>query len=924
MRPSSSSQGGGRSGGGRAQRDHRRAPALSHEALQAHAAPQAHKRKRHKRKKAHSHGAHHASQAAMQKRSVREAAEIAELTARIAGEMPSPGTASFDKASFDELPLSKATLAGLRESKFKRLTRIQRIAIPHALAGRDVLGAAKTGSGKTLAFLVPVVERLFRERWGEGDGVGALVISPTRELALQIFDVLRVLAGRHDGLTAALITGGKDFGSEQDHVYRMNILVCTPGRLLQHFEQTPGFHCEDLKMLVLDEADRILDMGFEQEVNQILSHLPPSGSGFPGAGGRQTLLFSATQTKSVKQLARLSLSKPEFVSVHEQARFATPERLKQHLAEVELPDKLDVVYSFIRSHLRQKIIVFLSSCKQVRFVYEGLRRMRPGVPLMALHGKVKAARRNFVYRSYVEKTGTGCVLFATDIAARGLDFPGVDWVIQADCPEDVETYIHRVGRTARFKRGGRSLLLLAPSERHFQTLLEKAKIPVQKIAINPDKLSSTSVRVQFGGHAAQDADFKYLAQKAFISYMRSVYLRKNKQVFDIRKLPVEEFAASMGLPSVPHIKILSEAAAGAHVDEDSSDDDDIRLGKKKKNKNKKLERLRAKIKAEKQKKRDEATRAAVAAASAKQAAKSLLRANAKKVHRRQAGSASESSSSAASSASGLSSDSSGSSSDSSSDDEDTAIQSNSVIDQLRRRKNPGVLSEARQKIRSADADNELDDGDVLVLKRRIGIDDGGINHDDDDDDADETVRLSLERDKRPRKRIRVDGSGHGKNARKVFDEEGNAMLPFERLASGKHSWSAGGAGATARGDIDLHEATSVHMSALAARLAAADKEDKKTNRARVKENRIKQKEKAKALAQEGDEEEEAGASMQYRLGSASDSNDDSSDGTGSDSGSSASEDDEGSTGTDHITSASGLSAMSEAEQSQLLEKMLSR
>jgi ATP-dependent RNA helicase DDX10/DBP4 len=870
----------------------------------------------------------------MEKRSVREAAEISELTARIASEMPQPGTASFDKASFDELPLSKVTLAGLRDSKFKRLTRIQRIAIPHALAGRDVLGAAKTGSGKTLAFLVPVVERLFRERWGEGDGVGALVISPTRELALQIFDVLRGLARRHDGLTAALITGGKDFGSEQDHVYRMNILVCTPGRLLQHFEQTPGFHCEDLKMLVLDEADRILDMGFEQEVNQILSHLPPSGGVGPGSGGRQTLLFSATQTKSVKQLARLSLTKPEFVSVHEQARFATPERLKQHLAEVELPDKLDVVYSFIRSHLRQKVIVFLSSCKQVRFVYEGLRRMRPGVPLMALHGKVKPARRNFVYRSFVEKkVGTGCVLFATDIAARGLDFPGVDWVIQADCPEDVETYIHRVGRTARFKRGGRSLLLLAPSERHFQVLLEKAKIPAQKIAINPDKLTSTSIRVQFSAHAAQDTDFKYLAQKAFISYMRSVYLRKNKQVFDIRKLPAEEFAASMGLPSMPQIKILSEAPAALDDEDDSSDEDGSRTGldkMKKKNKNKKLERLRAKIRAEKKKRRDEATRAAVAAASAKQASKSLLRTSSKSSRRRRAGSATATSDLSDSSCS--SSDSSGSSSDSSSDDsssggEDGAIHTNSVIDQLRRRKNPGVLSEARQKIRTTDAHMDQEGDDVLVLKRRIGIDDA----EKDDDDSDVAI-LSLERHKRPKKRIRVDGSGHGKNVRKVFDDEGNAMLPFERLAGSNQIWSANGAGANATEGVDLHKATSVHMSALAARLAAADKEDKKTNRARIKENRIKQKEKAKVLALEDDDDEEAGSALHYQLGSASDSVNDTSDASSSDSDSDSSDsaDDNGNMSMQgahpkgRSSASAGLSAMSEAEKSQLLEKMLSR
>ena len=780
-----------------------------------------------------------------------------------------------------------------------------------------MLGAAKTGSGKTLAFLVPVVERLFRERWGDGDGVGALVISPTRELALQIFDVLRGLAGRHDVLTAALITGGKDFGSEQDHVHRMNILVCTPGRLLQHFEQTPGFHCEDLKILVLDEADRILDMGFEQELNQILSHLPPSGGGGEGMFGRQTLLFSATQTKSVKQLARLSLTKPEFVSVHEQARFATPERLKQHLAEVELADKLDVVYSFIRTHLRQKIIVFFSSCKQVRFVYEGLRRMRPGVPLMALHGKVKPARRNFVYRSYVEKkNGTGCVLFATDIAARGLDFPGVDWVIQADCPEDVATYIHRVGRTARFKRGGRSLLLLTPSESHFQVLLEKAKIPVQKIAINPDKLASTSTRVQFGAHAAQDADFKYLAQKAFISYMRSVYLRKNKLVFNIHKLPAEEFAASMGLPSMPQIKILSQAEG--HVNYDSSDDDESQVGvTKKKNKNKKLERLRAKIKAEKQKKREEALKTAVAAASAKEAARSMGKAKAKLAQRRSNASESPSGSSSSGSSSDSSSDSSSSDSsssdDSSDEEEDTVIKPNSVIDQLRRRKNPGVLSEARQKIRSTDPDGERGVEGVLVLKRRIGADDA------EDEDDDESMRLALEKNKRPRKKIRTDGSGHGKNVRKVFDEDGNAMLPFELIASGDSSSVVGG-------QVDLHEATSAHMKALAARLAAADKEDKKSNRARIKEKRIKQKEKAKAEARDGNEEDEAGAVLQYRLGSASDSTSGSdSDSSGSSDSSSASDDDNDNQSDDRQAhSSSALSGLSEAEKAKLLEKMLSR
>tara|TARA_B100000780_G_scaffold274336_1_gene239190 strand:- start:475 stop:927 length:453 start_codon:yes stop_codon:yes gene_type:complete len=147
----------------------------------------------------------------------------------------------------------------------------------------------------------------------------------------------------------------------------------------------------------------------------------------------------------------------------------------------------------------------------------------------------------------------------------------VDWVIQADCPEDVQTYIHRVGRTARFKKNGRSLLLLTPSEAPFRALLETAKIPIDDIAINPDKLAASSCRTAFAAHAAQDPDFKYLAQKAFISYMRSVYVRKNKKIFNVRALPAAEYAESLGLPSMPRIKMLNEGVGSVKV---GSDDDE--------------------------------------------------------------------------------------------------------------------------------------------------------------------------------------------------------------------------------------------------------------------------------------------------------------------------------------------------------------
>ncbi|TEY42744.1 hypothetical protein BOTCAL_0384g00050 [Botryotinia calthae] len=229
--------------------------------------------------------------------------------------------------NFSELPLSEPTSSGLESSHFKTLTDVQSKAVPLALKGKDILGAAKTGSGKTLAFLVPVLENLYRQKWTELDGLGALIISPTRELAIQIFEVLRKI-GRYHTFSAGLIIGGRSLQEERERLGRMNILVCTPGRMLQHMDQTAAFDVDNLQMLVLDEADRILDMGFQTSVDAILEHLPKQ---------RQTMLFSATQTKKVSDLARLSLKEPEYVAVHEAASSATPTTLQQHYCVVTLP-----------------------------------------------------------------------------------------------------------------------------------------------------------------------------------------------------------------------------------------------------------------------------------------------------------------------------------------------------------------------------------------------------------------------------------------------------------------------------------------------------------------------------------------------------------------------------------------------------------
>ncbi|RRT63453.1 hypothetical protein B296_00017125 [Ensete ventricosum] len=319
---------------------------------------------------------------------------------------------------FRQLPISQRTKDGLAP-KYVEMSDIQRASLPHSLCGRDILGAAKTGSGKTLAFVIPVrkpalvIEKLYRARWGPEDGVGGIIISPTKELAGQLFEELK--------------TVGKFLFSSWRQI------------------------------LVLDEADRILDAGFKTELDAIISQLPKR---------RQTLLFSATQTKSVKDLARLSLKDPEYISVHAESVTATPEQLTQLAIIVPLDQKLNLLWSFIKANLKSKILVFLSSCKQVCFQH---------------------------------------------VASRGLDFSAVDWVIQVDCPEDIPAYIHRVGRTARFRNAGKSLLFLMPSEKEMFTKLRavEPKIPIKlstrilkkkKLKINMHRPLGTRVKYDDDGN----------------------------------------------------------------------------------------------------------------------------------------------------------------------------------------------------------------------------------------------------------------------------------------------------------------------------------------------------------------------------------------------------------------------------------------
>eukprot|EP01135_Chromosphaera_perkinsii_P000419 Nk52_evm66s78 gene=Nk52_evmTU66s78 len=664
---------------------------------------------------------------------------------------PSSEVASGNQAQeyekFSDLPLSEKTLKGLNDAGFDKMTDVQKDSIPRGLRGDDVLGAAKTGSGKTLAFLIPVIEKMYRERWTAADGVGALIISPTRELAYQIFEVLRKVGKYHD-ISAGLVIGGKDLKQEQERVNKMNIIICTPGRLLQHMDETAGFECPDLEVLVLDEADRILDMGFKKCINSIIENLPQK---------RQTLLFSATQTKSVKDLARLSLKDAEYVSVHENAKFATPTKLLQSYVEVDLDKKIDVLWSFVKNHLKTKTLVFLSSCKQVRFVSECFRKLRPGVPVMAMYGKQNQAKRMAIYDDFSRKEFA--LMFCTDIAARGLDFPAVNWVIQFDCPEDVDTYLHRVGRTARFQANGHGLLFLIPSEvPGMSKELASRKVPIKPIKINPKKNYTITGKLQ--AFCAEDPDMKYLAQKCFISYMRSVYLKSNKEVFDIQKLPGEKFAVALGLPNAPRIRFVKKKKE--KIMGPSPDD--------------------------------------VAAANDIQSKESGERAEKEPLV----------------------------------DVKKQQEQPKTYLDKLMSRSGNEANVERLKKIIDADNDEDSED-DFLQIKK--------ADHDIDVDDDWEAEDMSKKKKKLLTSKVKISKTAAISGHKMKFDDEGNAVAIEEegsKLAGVDIETS----------EREKIETDGIDLKASEAMLRKSDREDKKRQKDRLKDLKIKEKEKIKAMRME--------------------------------------------------------------------------
>ncbi|KAH9386007.1 ATP-dependent RNA helicase DDX18/HAS1 [Nematocida major] len=428
--------------------------------------------------------------------------------------------------------ISRTIRKRLNSMDITELTEIQKQAIPHVLEGHDLLGIANTGSGKTLSFLIPAAERLRKEK--EMAKPRVLVISPTRELAMQTSRVSQKLFSDCPGIRTVLLVGGTKKAHETQEMERgCGILVCTPGRLLDHLQN--GLSLKKIEIAVLDESDRILDIGFERDMRDILTYLPKK---------RQTLMFSATNTDNI--LCRSWLSK-RYKKVHVQIDDKiTAQGLKQSFVMCPEDQRFSLLFSFLK-RTEEKAIVFFSTCASV--VFHGELFSLLGFNLGMLHSGVKQEKRARVFDEFC--AGKKKLLFSTDVAARGLDIPGVRWIVQYDPPTDPKEYIHRVGRTARAGAEGEALLFLLPHERVFIKYLKHLGVEVDELAYaEPRDISEYYVKTVSENHYLEKG-----AKEALRGYLQAYSGHKLKKVFDASQIELNKIAKSFGLSKMPKIDL---------------------------------------------------------------------------------------------------------------------------------------------------------------------------------------------------------------------------------------------------------------------------------------------------------------------------------------------------------------------------------
>ncbi|PAN19433.1 hypothetical protein PAHAL_3G272900 [Panicum hallii] len=547
----------------------------------------------------------------------------------------------FASCSFADLGLHPTLCAHLQDKMgFQAPTRIQAQAIPVAMSGQHMLVKAATGTGKTLAYLAPIVHLLqMREpRVDRTHGTFALVLVPTRELCLQVYGIAQQLVHRFHWIVPGYVMGGENRAKEKARLRKgISILIATPGRLLDHLQHTASFVYSNLRWIVFDEADSILELGFGKAVEDILEHLG-SRNGAPDQNKnkgehirRQNLLLSATLNEKVNRLAKISLKNPVMIGLDDQKKpsgksntlgnshtsllsddeedgilekqndvlehavddFKLPAQLVQRYVKVSCGSRLAVLLSILKSlferQISQKVVIFLSTCDSVDFHHTVLSQLEwssgPQLDMdkkqkflsckvFRLHGSMEQDDRKKSFLGFGSEKSA--ILVSTDVAARGLDFPKVKYIIQYDSPGEASEYVHRVGRTARIGEKGEALLFLQPIELDYLKDLEShgvslTEYPFQKVLdsfpVNGQKPHKRKIisldmhpwimslqRSLEGFVAAEDAT-KKLARDAFCSWIRAYTAHRGelKKIFMVKKLHLGHVARSFGLKEQPSL-----------------------------------------------------------------------------------------------------------------------------------------------------------------------------------------------------------------------------------------------------------------------------------------------------------------------------------------------------------------------------------
>jgi len=360
--------------------------------------------------------------------------------------------------NFKKLGIYEPILKAIKDEQFEKPSEIQEKAIPLILSGKDVIAGSATGSGKTLAFGCGVIQNSEK-----GKGIQALILTPTRELTEQVTQHLRKFS-KYKRMEIIAVYGGVGIVPQIKGLKTADVVVGTPGRILDHISRNT-IRFTNVKTLVLDEADRMFDMGFKDDVEKIISKIPSD---------RQTLLFSATISKDVVRVAKKHMKKPLEVSVEQ---YVDPSKLKQIYYEVADNLKFSLLTHLLKHEDSELVMVFCNTQRNTDFVAKNLRFS--GIEALAIHGGLTQGKRNDIMRNF--NSGRACVLVCTDVAARGLDIQGVSHVYNYDIPRESKQYIHRIGRTARAGAEGIAINILASRDYdNFSRVLKDNNVDIEE------------------------------------------------------------------------------------------------------------------------------------------------------------------------------------------------------------------------------------------------------------------------------------------------------------------------------------------------------------------------------------------------------------------------------------------------------------